>query len=88
MGRNRTFNVHGLYPEDYCFDQAAFEADPEGYQFTSDDIAYFNAMELERYETSVPMITMKDAFFEVGHIRAPSENPGSRYICLERFRAL
>ena len=84
MGRNRTFNVHGLYPEDYCFDQAAFEADPEGYQFTSDDIAYFNAMELERYETSVPMTPYERRLLRKwvisGH--SPRENPGSRYICL------
>ena len=85
MGRNRTFNVHGLYPEDYCFDQAAFEADPEGYQFTSDDIAYFNAMELERYETSVPMTPSS----KVGHIRAqPSGESGLQIYLPERFRAL
>ena len=51
----KSFNVHDLYPSDYCFDRAAFEADPEHYVFTADDIAYFNAMELERYELETPM---------------------------------
>ena len=44
------FNVHDLYPKDYCFDYKAFYANPEGYEFTPEDIAYCNAMELERYE--------------------------------------
>lgn len=51
----KSFNVHDLYPSDYCFDRAAFEADPEHYVFTADDTAYFNAMELERYELETPM---------------------------------
>ena len=55
MARNKVFNVHDLYPADYCFDSKAFYADPEGYVFTPDDIAYSNAMELERYEQKVPM---------------------------------
>jgi hypothetical protein len=84
MAKNSVFNVHGLYPEDYCFDQTAFEADPEGYQFTADDHAYFNAMELERYETSVPMTPYEKRLLRKwvisGH--SPGENPGSRYICL------
>ena len=55
MAKNKVFNVHDLYPEDYCFDYESFYADPEGYVFTPDDIAYYNAMELERYEQEVPM---------------------------------
>ena len=84
MAKNRIFNVHDLYPADYCFDQAAFEADPEGYQFTADDIAYLNAMELERYEATVPMTSYEKRLLRKwvlsGH--SPCENPGSRYICL------
>ena len=55
MSDRKVFNVHGLYPSDYCFDWEAFEADPEHYAFTADDIAYFNAMELERFEKETPM---------------------------------
>lgn len=55
MARNKVFNVHNLYPADYCFDFEAYEADPEGHVFTPDDIAYNNAMELEWYEQKVPM---------------------------------
>lgn len=55
MSDRKVFNVHGLYSSDYCFDWEAFEADPEHYAFTADDIAYFNAMELERFEMETPM---------------------------------
>lgn len=84
MAKNKGFNVHDLYPEDYCFDHAAFEADPEGYQFTADDMAYLNAMELERYEATIPMTSYEKRLLRKwvmsGH--SPGENPGSRYICL------
>ena len=46
MARRKPFNVHELYPTDYCFNRDAFEADPERYVFTKDDLAYFNAIEL------------------------------------------
>ena len=55
MARRKPFNVHDLYPADYCFNWEAFEADPERYVFTKDDIAYSNAMELEKYEQETPM---------------------------------
>ena len=55
MAGNKAFNVHDLYPQGYCFDYEAFEADPESYVFTPDDMAYLNAMELEQYEREVPM---------------------------------
>ena len=84
MGRNKVFNVHDLYPEDYCFDYEAFEANPEKYVFTPDDIAYLNAMELERYEREVPMSPYEKRLLRQwvmsGH--SPRENPGSRYICM------
>lgn len=84
MAKNKKFNVHDLYPADYCFDYAAFEADPEGYIFTPDDIAYYNAMELDRYEKEVPMSPYEKRLLRKwvmsGH--SPRENPGSRYICL------
>ena len=84
MPRNKIFNVHDLYPADYCFDYESFDADPEGYVFTPDDIAYSNAMELEWYEQEVPMTyyekTLLRKWVISGH--SPYENPGSRYLCL------
>lgn len=80
----KVFNVHDLYPADYYFDYRAFEANPEAYVFTPDDIAYLNAMELERYEQEVPMTyyekTLLRKWVMSGH--SPGENPGSRYLCL------
>lgn len=84
MAGNKAFNVHDLYPQGYCFDYGAFEADPESYVFTPDDIAYLNAMELEQYEREVPMTYYEKKLLRKwvmsGH--SPRENPGSRYLCL------
>ena len=84
MAKNKIFNVQDLYPADYHFDSEAFYADPDGYVFTPDDIAYFNAMELERYEQEVPMTyyekTLLRKWVIAGH--SPSEMPPSRYLCL------
>ena len=84
MAKRKIFNVHDLYPADYVFDSEAFEADPDGYVFTPDDRAFFNALELERYEESVPMTyyekTLLRKWVMAGH--SPSEDPGSRYISL------
>ena len=84
MARNKAFNVHDLYPADYCFDSESFFADPEGYVFTPDDIAYSNAMDLERYEQEVPMTcyekTLLRKWVMAGH--SPREAPPSRYLCL------
>ena len=81
---NKKFNVHDLYPENYSFDSEAFFANPAGYVFTPDDIAYINAMELERYEREVPMTyyekTLLRKWVMEGH--SPREAPASRYICL------
>ena len=84
MARNKAFNVHDLYPADYCFNYQAFCDNPEGYVFTPEDIAYINAMELERYEREVPM-----AYYEKTPLRkwvmsghSPRETPPSRYLCL------
>ena len=84
MAKNKAFNVHDLYPADYCFDYAAFEADPESYVFTPDDIAYLNAMELERYEQEVPMSHYEKKLLRkwVASGHSPRENAGSKYICL------
>ena len=83
MPKRKKFNIHDLYPKDYCFDYEAFDADPEGYVFTQDDIAYSNAMELERYEREVPMSyyekTLLRKWVMSGH--SPYQNPGSRYLC-------
>ena len=67
----------------YAFDYAAFYADPEGYEFTEEDNRYFNAMELERYEQTVPMTpTEKRALRKwVAAGNSVSENPGSKYVC-------
>ena len=84
MTKNKKFNVHDLYPADYRFNYEEFEKDPESYIFTADDIAYNNAMELERYEREVPMSRYEKKLLREwvvsGH--SPRENPGSRYICL------
>ena len=84
MARNKVFNVHDLYPADYCFDSEAFYADPEGYVFTPEDIAYSNAMELEWYEQEIPMTyyekTLLRKWVMSGH--SPREMPPSRYLCL------
>ena len=84
MAESKIFNVRDFYPSDYCFDHEAFMADPDGYEFTPDDTAYLNAMELERYEHDVPMTyyerTLLRKWVMAGH--SPRENPGSRYLCL------
>ena len=84
MAKNKVFNVHDLYPEDYCFDYEAFAADPDAYVFTPDDIAYLNAMELERYEQEVPMSYYEKKLLRkwVASGHSPRENAGSKYICL------
>ena len=84
MAKNKVFNVHDLYSKDYCFDYEAFEKDPEAYVFTADDIAFENAMELERYEREVPMTPYEKRLLRKwvmsGH--NPKENAGSKYLCL------
>lgn len=84
MANRKVFNVHDLYPADYCFDYQAFAADPEGYVFTPEDIAYYNAMELERYELEVPMTYYEKKLLRQWVISGhnPRENPGSKYLCL------
>lgn len=84
MAKNKVFNVHNLYPAGYCFDYEAFAADPEAYAFTPDDIAYLNAMELGRYEREVPMSCYEKRLLRkwVASGHSPSENAGSKYICL------
>ena len=69
----------------YAFDYAAFYADPEGYEFTEEDNRYFNAMELERYEQTVPMTPAEKRALRkwVAAGNSVSENPGSRYVCSE-----
>lgn len=84
MAENKVFNVHDLYPKGYCFDYEAFAADPDAYVFTPDDIAYLNAMELERYEQEVPMSYHEKRLLRkwVASGHSPCENAGSKYICL------
>ncbi len=84
MAKDKVFNVQDLYPANYSFDYEKFEADSEAYVFTADDIAYSNAMELERYEQEVPMTSHEKKLLHKwvmdGH--NPRENPGSKYIFL------
>ena len=84
MARRKVFNVHDLYPANYSFDYQAFAADPEGYVFTPEDIAYDNAMELERYEFEVPMTPYEKRLLRKWVISGhnPREMPPSRYLCL------
>ena len=83
-GENKVFNVHDLYPANYRFNYKAFYAVPEGYVFMPDDIAYFNALELERYKQEVPLTyyekTLLRKWVISGH--SPREKPPSRYLCL------
>ena len=83
MAKYKAFNVHDLYPADYVFPWDKFESDPEGYQFTSEDIAYTNAMELEEYELKTPMTPYEKRalrrWVAAGH--SVRETPPSRYPC-------
>ena len=84
MSDRKPFNVHDLYPSDYCFDWAAFESDPEHYVFTTDDIAYFNAIELERYELETPMTPYEKRAVRRWVISGHSvmDTPPSKYPCI------
>ena len=90
MPKRDNFNIHNLYPADYCFDWETFYKDPEGYQFTEADIAYFNARELARYEEEVPMTPYEKKLLRQwvisGH--SPLDNAGSRYVCLSGSESL
>ena len=84
MARRKPFNVHDLYPADYCFNWETFEADPERYVFTKDDIAYSNAMELEKYEQETPMTPYEKRALRrwVASGHSVMEAPPSRYACI------
>lgn len=84
MARRKPFNVHDLYPADYCFNWEAFEADPERYVFTKDDVAYSNAMELEKYEQETPMTPYEKRALRrwVASGHSVMEAPPSRYACI------
>lgn len=84
MARRKPFNVHDLYPADYCFNWEAFEADPERYVFTKDDIAYSNAMELEKYEQETSMTPYEKRALRrwVASGHSVMEAPPSRYACI------
>ncbi|MGX8686554.1 MAG: hypothetical protein ACSW8K_01965 [bacterium] len=80
----KRFSVHDLYPADYCFDWDAFEADPDNYQFTAEDIAYSNAMELEKYEAETPMTPCEKRALRrwVASGHSVRETPPSKYGCI------
>lgn len=83
--KGKKFSVHDLYPADYCFDWEAFEADPEHYRFTKEDVACMNAMELEKYEERTPMTPAEKRALRrwaaSGH--SVREAPPSKYPCLQ-----
>lgn len=85
MDRNKAFDIHDLYPQEYSFDYERFAANPEKYVFTPDDIAYFNAMELEKYEQEVPMTVYEKKLLHewVASGHSPRENAGSKYFCID-----
>ena len=83
-GKRKPFNIHDLYPEDYCFDWETFESDPENYVFTKEDIAYSNAIELEKYEQETPMTPYEKRALRrwVASGHSVMETPPSRYPCI------
>ena len=84
MAKRKPFNIHDLYPTDYCFNWEAFEADPEHYVFTKADIAYNNAMELEKYEQETPMTPYERRALRkwVASGHSVMETPPSKYACV------
>ena len=84
MSDRRKFNIHALYPADYCFDWKSFETDPEDYKFTEEDLAYFNAIELEKYERVTPMTPYEKRALRRWVVSGHSvmEAPPSRYGCV------
>ena len=80
----KEFNIHDLYPADYIFDQKSFKADPDNYEFTADDTAYLNAMELEAYEMDTPMTPYEKRALRRWVISGHSvmEPPPSKYACV------
>ena len=84
MAERKRFNIHDLYPADYCFDWEAFEADPEHYKFTKEDIAYTNAIELEAYEERTPMTPYEKRALRrwVASGHSVLEPPPSKYGCI------
>jgi hypothetical protein len=84
MSDRRKFDIHALYPADYCFDWKSFETDPEHYKFTEEDLAYFNAIELEKYERVTPMTPYEKRALRRWVVSGHSvmEAPPSRYGCV------
>ena len=84
MADRRKFNIHALYPAEYCFDWESFEADPDHYKFTAEDMAYMNAVELEKYELETPMTPYEKRALRrwVASGHSVREMPPSRYGCV------
>lgn len=84
MAKKKKYNIHSGYPADHCFDWEAFEADPDNYVFTAEDIAYINAVELERYERETPMTPYEKRALRrwVASGHSVREMPPSRYGCI------
>ncbi|MEE1035987.1 MAG: hypothetical protein UHU21_08330 [Lachnospiraceae bacterium] len=82
--KRKKSDIHSLYPEDHRFDWQAYEADPENYVFTKEDIAYGNTMELERYELETPMTPYEKRALRrwVASGHSVMEPPPSRYPCV------
>jgi len=71
--------------KEHTFNYEAFQADPEGYVFTEEDIRYLNARELEEYELTVPMTPYEKRALRkwVASGHGVHEHPASKYICLD-----
>ncbi|MBP3851085.1 MAG: hypothetical protein J6D36_00905 [Erysipelotrichaceae bacterium] len=82
--KRKPCNIHDLYPKDYCFDWKTFESDPENYVFTKEDIAYSNAIELEKFEQETPMTPYEKRALRrwVASGHSVMETPPSRYPCI------
>ena len=84
MAKGKAFDIHDLYPKGYRFNYGAFASDPEAYVFTPDDIAYLNAMELEKYEMDIPMTPYEKRALRkwVASGHSVMDPPPSKYACI------
>lgn len=87
-GTKAANTIEELYAkyEDDSFDWKTFNAEPEMYPFTEDDIMYQNLLELERYEAEVPMTPAEKRALRkwVASGHCVRESPGSRYALTSR----
>lgn len=84
MAKKKKFDIHALYPAGHHFDWESFETDSEHYEFSQDDIVYWNAMELEKYELETPMTPYEKRALRrwVASGHSAMEPPPSKYGCI------